>query len=186
MVSCRSNPLISQRRENMNHESWIMSASWVSYWRRCMTSLLILRLSPNKIMSFKSHDEWKAGSLNLPVCSVSSSAHMTDLHLSCQSVATLHALPQILNRLPQSPQAREKKSFSKKSCPCLMLAQGCGPTSGCPGGIKPPRVPGWVRVGVQSLFGPKCSVRQLKGVFHNGTGWGIQSASSIRCGDYSR
>ena len=118
------------------HESWIMSASWVSYWRHCMTSLLILRLSPNKIMSFKSNNERKAGSLNPLVCSVSSSAHMTDLHLSCQSVATLHALPQIWNRLPQSPQAREKKSFSKKSCPCLTLAQGCGPTSGCPGGMK--------------------------------------------------
>ena len=126
MVSCRShNPLISQRRENMNHESWIMSGSWVSYWRRCMTSLLILRLSPNKIMSFKSNNERKAGSLNPLVCSVSSSAHMTDLHLSCQSVATLHALPQILNRLPRSPHARLKKASATKSCPFLTFAHGC-------------------------------------------------------------
>ena len=140
-----------------------MSASWVSYWRRCMTSLLILRLSPNKIMSFKSHDERKAGSLNLPVCSVStSSAHMTDLHLSFQSLATLHALPQILNRLPQSPQARERKSFSKKVLSMFNAFPGMRPNIRLPRWYKNlPECPVECGGGVQSLFGQCLNVERV-------------------------
>ena len=129
---------------------------------RKQTDSGLVFVSPNKIMSSKSHDERKAGSLNLPVCSVSSSAHMTDLHLGFQSLATLHALPQILNRLPQSPQARERKSFSKKVLSMFNDFPGVRPDIRLPRWYKNlPECPVECGGGVQSLFGQCLNVERV-------------------------
>ena len=92
---------------------------------------------------------------------------MTDLHLSFQSLATLHALPQILDRLLQSPQAREGKSFSKNVLSMFNAFPGMRPNIRLPRWYKNlPECPVECGGGPIAIWAmPKCRARQLKRVF---------------------